>query len=128
MSESNNTYYVSVTIGRNMGDRPMSEKRWDQFRFEAARIVSQSGKLQGQIFSGDGAGLWEDQPEQSYSYAAIVSFDPENVQGDIDTLNARLAYLATLFNQDAIARVLVPLPHGDETLVYADWWPVSGVK
>ena len=84
---------VVVGIGRNVGDEPMSDERWADFRAATAdEVFFASGKLH---FEGEGTGYFEGRAERSYTLVATV----ENPVG----LYHALADLAREFNQDSIA-------------------------
>lgn len=107
-------YYISITIGRNVGDEPMNNNNWGAFKWEIGKAIKKHATLEGVIFSGDGLGVWAGESEQSK--AAIVLADNVN----LPALRQDLASLATKYNQEAIGCAIVELPTGDESLVYAD--------
>jgi hypothetical protein len=90
---------VSVTIGRNVGDTPMSREDWAGFR---QHITAALKELEPQvIFEYLGEGEWHGVKEES---ARIVALFP--VRHDAATLAYLRRFLkswAALYDQDAIA-------------------------
>lgn len=107
-------YYVAITIGRNIGNKPMGAITWAQFEADITQTISNRATIDGQIFAGSGAGVWAGQSEQAQALIVLA----DNV--DQPALRQDLASLATKYQQDAIGCVIVDLPTGDESLVYAD--------
>ena len=105
--------YIAITIGRNVGSKPMSAITWAQFEADITQTISNHATIDGQIFAGSGAGVWAGQSEQAQ--AIIVLADTVNRPA----LRQDLASLATKYQQDAIGCVIVELPTGNESLVFA---------
>ena len=117
-------HYISVTIGRNYGaetkevehawlrNRPMSTDNWKDFQHTIRLILTQNCNIEGFVFNGTGEGKWAGISEDSYTVAVIAS------DYDSDKLRHDLYMAGGDFGQDAIALVVVPLPKGDETLIY----------
>ena len=84
---------VTVSIGRNVGDEPMSDERWYAFREATHEVLDARGTAIH--FEGTGTGYFEGNIEQSFTLVATV----ENVVG----LYHALATLAGEFDQDSIA-------------------------
>lgn len=89
---------VTVTIGRNMGDEPMSANQWNDYAFAVReslqRIVTEFWTV------GAYKGQWEGTTED-----AMIFYGPLRNTTDDRDLNiakARLATLATQYGQDAI--------------------------
>ena len=109
--------YISVTIGRNVGNQPMTLNAWNQFKGKTRRIIHRHGlntPESGVIFDGDGFGAWGTVSEDSHAFI-VLSDSPT-----IHQLKIELAKLAKLYNQEAIGCAIVPLVNGDETLVMAE--------
>jgi len=102
---SDHTYWIS--IGRNVGDRPMPLERWHDFqnaceavfRGVSATIVTEVG----------GRGGWEGETEDTHLF--LVSLPAHSV----NLLRARLALLLPIYTQDAIGFVGGP----GESLIFA---------
>jgi hypothetical protein len=92
MSETSET--VTVSIGRNVGDSPMSEGRWESFCDETLFTVDSLGDV---YFLGTGGGNWGQEQEQSYT--VVASIDVSRKRELVDSL----AICARKFSQDAIA-------------------------
>lgn len=107
-------YYISITIGRNIGTTPMGATKWAQFGADITQAISNYAIIDGQIFAGSGAGVWAGESEQAQ--AIIVLADEVNQPA----LRQDLASLAKKYGQYAIGCAILELPDGDESLVYAD--------
>ena len=107
-------YYVTITIGRNIGDKPMDNSTWINFQTESFNVLATHAQVDGQIFIGDGVGIWGYVHEDAHAYIVLAD------KVDQPALRKDLASLATKYQQDAIGCVIVDLPNGDESLVYAD--------
>lgn len=86
---------IVVSIGRNVGDEPMRDDRWDEFREEAIDVVCRYGVV---VFSGTGTGIDPGTTiiEQSFTLVATLT---TNITG----LYRELAELAWAFGQESIA-------------------------
>ena len=95
---------ISVTIGRNIGDRPMSSARWANFQW--AVIDNMWHNPYPVTTANDGE--WEGVPEESVT-----------ITGETRCFNpVRWAAIARAFSQDAIAVRVNGADHW--TLVYWD--------
>lgn len=88
---------ITVTIGRNVGDEPMSPSSWNNFIFDTRKAFLQSAEdvWAGALYTGGWNGHSEDAyilygPSKSESAAAVT------------ILRQTLAILATKYGQDAI--------------------------
>lgn len=92
-----------VTIGRNIGDVPMSEDDWHAFAYgvESALLASLTG-ADASTSTHYGRGVWQGIAEDSAIISAIAT------RGADDKLRPALADLARLYGQDAIAVVSAP--------------------
>lgn len=110
-------HYISVTIGRNYGERsnkhgqPICDSLWDCFKQSIRDSVTICSTVEGVVFDGEGKGLWGNQTEEAFTLSAIVS------DYDSDALGQILRLYGSAFYQDAVAFVAVPLPQGNETLI-----------
>jgi hypothetical protein len=98
---------VTVTIGRNVGDVPMSEPAWLRFR-DYVRLWLQSALLPDFLATYDGTGEWQGVPEDS---TTIVLSGVSTCVQRAD-LQVWLAATAAIHGQDAIALTI-----GDTELV-----------
>ena len=88
---------VTVTIGRNVGDRPMTNLAWSTFRANVRANLDR--ELGGTTFGPfDGLGQWDGLEEESTAFTHLSAL-PVSVK----RLDNVLASLARLFEQDAIA-------------------------
>lgn len=89
---------VTVTIGRNIGDEPMSRDSWAQFR---ADVIDHLGALlkPAESFVYHGQGEWEGVTEDS---TAILLVATGYTARDTD-VERILSVLADTYSQDAIA-------------------------
>lgn len=79
--------YIGVSIGRNVGETPMSASRWAQFRAEVAAL----GDLQAVKV---GTAEWEGVREDSATLELLVD--------DLDAIRPELAAIAAKYDQDAV--------------------------
>ena len=107
-------YYVAITIGRNVGNKPMPAQHWGAFTWEIGKTIQKHAQIDGVIFSGDGLGVWDKVGERAHAYIVLA----DNV--DQPALRKDLAGLAKKYKQDAVGCAILDLPNGDESLVYAD--------
>lgn len=103
------TSTIVINIGRSVGGQPMNNARWDRFKRELMADLEQA---QADIlFRGDGDGIWAGRIEETaHSVTAIMP------TANIDNLWDRLALLAYLYDQDAIALIAAD---GDANLIMA---------
>lgn len=92
-----NTTHV-VSIGRNVGDRPMPPDDWRSFRIQVGLLARNVGEI---VFAGDGFGYdtATDRVERSYT----VVFTAEEPFDWVERFARGLAYLAAAFCQKTIA-------------------------
>jgi hypothetical protein len=86
---------ITVSIGRNMGERAMSADLWR--RFQRLTVIAVQAFMSELYFAGEGEGIHEGRPEQSFTIVA---------GGDLfmlPNLRLRLADLARAYRQQSIA-------------------------
>lgn len=92
-----------VSIGRNVGDQPLSTAEWTRFKSQALEEVRFAAALKGGqvVFHGEGQGQWagEDGVTVFEGSFTVVAAGPV----DTDLLAETLAVLAWEFGQEAIA-------------------------
>lgn len=91
---------TTVSIGRNVGAVPMTDREWEAFRAAVSACIARAGNL-SILFTGTGVGTWTDADgveviEQSATWVV------EDVI-DIEGLTLDLARTAKRYGQDAIA-------------------------
>jgi hypothetical protein len=86
---------ITVSIGRNMGERPMSADLWR--RFQRLTVIAVQAFMSELYFAGEGEGIHEGRPEQSFT---IVAGGPLHM---LPNLRLRLADLARAYRQESIA-------------------------
>lgn len=89
-------YTVTVSIGRNVGDEPMSTNVWRDFA-RATESAIDFVKTEYYVRNANGAGGWQDNPEDSKTW--VFSMDTTK----LSILEWRMSDLCDLFKQDAIA-------------------------
>ena len=97
------THSITVTIGRNVGDVPMSERRWHEFDTDV------QGTLANNVFARQiiaverhlGRGSWEGVEEDSIKITYLLK--SALTDEAIATLSRDLSELAWFYDQDAIA-------------------------
>lgn len=88
---------IIVSIGRNIGDSPMDDEMWGDFRDQVFRLVE--AHTETIHFFGDGVGVYEGNEEESYTIIGTFSeSDKYN-----HTLFVELCEIADDFWQDSIA-------------------------
>lgn len=100
-------YLVVITIGRNVGNLPMSEADWFGFRKQVANdladvqaVVLQRPKLvMGNVSQ---VGVWQDTEEEACTFVATVSS-----LGRVSRLSAALANTKAVYKQDAIGFIFL---------------------
>lgn len=89
---------TTISIGRNTATGPMSGPQWDRFqRRTEAIVLAACGSFRDLLFTGAGTGQWEGVEEESFTLVAIIDAEL------LVELQARLAMLAKVFGQEAIA-------------------------
>ena len=97
---------VVVSIGRNVGDVPMSDDRWVLFRDQVGAAVHVCATTV-HVDQALSQGSWQGIPEDAATWVAEVP-----TWGAIDNLRRRLGALARHWSQDAIALTI-----GDTELI-----------
>ena len=96
-------YVVSVTIGRNVGTTPMSDRRWREFVMDAQGTIEQNTfeRQRESIEIHRGRGEWSGIEEDS----AMVTVLLRSGLSDEARANLKrdLSELARFYDQDAIA-------------------------
>lgn len=85
---------VTVSIGRNIGENPMSDAAWDDFREGVFQACENAGEIH---FFGDGVGVYEGKEEESYTVTLTLK-DEYDI-----TLLRHLSDYCIIFEQDCIA-------------------------
>lgn len=89
---------LTVTIGRNVGDEPMSLAAWRDFQDTLVLHVTNVLKPSLQFGPFFGEGSWQGVTEQSVVFTFVVGYTTS-----VDDVNSVLTGLAIRFGQDAIA-------------------------
>ncbi len=84
---------VTVSIGRNVGNTPMSDSDWQQFRAET-RAVVQGGNIIAPYYEGTGIGT-----DREESYTIVAEFKPNHELA----FTRGLYDLCAQFEQDCVA-------------------------
>lgn len=110
---------VIVSIGRNVGDEPMSNERWIDFKLSVCSLFPQ------RIFTGTGIGEYEGTKEESFS---VIAPAPTEVW----FLRGVLRALAREYGQECIAlSIAEPEMIGPDEPKVEEWdgWlgPYSGI-
>lgn len=101
---------ICVTMGRNIGVMPMSNRRWQDARYTVQdAVVGLGGDI---IFNGSGNGLWAGKVTEEA--VALVAFIPEQ---QLPQLRMSLRQIAQHYEQEALG--LVVNDSGDASLVWA---------
>src|SRR5687767_11374488 len=104
---------VVVTIGRNVGDKPMTTTMWSLFKTSVWLAINVRGVVvQSPFVNGDSCqlGTWEGTCEDAAAYVAFVHKD------QLARLASDLASVAREHNQQCIGFIAVP---GTEHLLHA---------
>lgn len=99
-------HYIAANIGRNVGDKPMSESAWGSFKLDVETTLFQAGaRLEDAhgIIEGVG-GEWQGTPEESAHVWQLLT-DAPSASAIADTKHA-LKILARAYGQDAIALIV----------------------
>lgn len=96
-------YVITVTIGRNVGDTPMSVARWSEYRSDVAALLRRlaASGINPTFEFHNGYGEWHGVAEDSHK--ATLMLNHALADDDIAWLRRDLADLAWLYDQDAIA-------------------------
>jgi hypothetical protein len=93
---------LTVTIGRNIGDMPMCDKSWDDFRIRVADILH--AEVPGGIFFAyEGANFYKSEDgtvvhERSKCYLVLTN----GISVNLRRLSDLLAQAALMFGQESI--------------------------
>lgn len=109
---------VAITIGRNIGSKPMSVKHWEAFQRRVLGALSTATRGGPEPTRFQGWGDWEDTSEDSTIVQRYgTSWLPDYGTGDgSEWLRAELGEIARVYRQEAIALVIgegeliAPLP------------------
>lgn len=93
---------ITVTIGRNIGDKPMPQDDWDWFQRQTHAALKSAVPSILFIDRHEGVGEWEGVKEESVKFTAIYDRDSDSLP-KVSILAKRLARLAHTFGQDGIA-------------------------
>lgn len=113
----NLTTYAQLNIGRNVGNTPMDDSRWEWFVSTAQSILMGAQHRVGGSPAGEsqrkdtqvhyGAGIWGGVAEES---AHISLFWEQGM--DVDYIREQAGVIARMFEQDAIAVIVGSELHG----------------
>lgn len=111
--------YIQATIGRNVGNQPMSDQDWARYKLQLKYTLGHA--IASPLNVMDGQGYWADEDSQTVAEEchAITGIIEGHHVNKIPQIKSQLAYFARRYSQDAVAVVIVPLIEGNETLVYA---------
>ena len=94
-------YSITVTIGRNVGDVPMPEQRWEEFKRDVQGTLANYADPSDQAEYADGHGVWGYVPEQMHKRTLLSNYEPD--EAAMMNLSRELSELARFYDQDAIA-------------------------
>ena len=89
--------HIIINIGRNIGDAPMTQGRWDAFRQEV-RTTIRAYTVGDPVAEYRGTAQWGETTEEC---ASIQRWNVTHV--DVDKIRRDLKEYAALFRQEAIA-------------------------
>ena len=90
---------VTISIGRVIGNKPMSDKQWRKFIHLVGEVVKATADKDSLwVNSAKSRNDWEGTPEESRTWV----FDTE--LGNLERIDNALAVLRIDFRQEAIAR------------------------
>jgi len=89
---------VTVTIGRNIGDSPMSPDTWNQFSYETLQAVETY--TSALWVNAPSRSVWQGVPEDARAFYGPLR--DGSGPSELRRLRARLANLATQYGQAAI--------------------------
>jgi len=92
-------YSISITIGRNIGNKPMDKDLWIEFK-DAVNEQLLYLKLHITV-TNQGTGVWEGITEENFIVKGIR--EKPFADNEIDRLAKNLSVLSAKFKQDAIA-------------------------
>lgn len=92
----------TVTIGRNVGDKPMSDEMWTMFQDHAFSLLASYVTHNGDVVeSHKGVGVWHGEVEESCKVTLLAIHSLADAQ--LADLKRGLSYYAAGYHQDAIA-------------------------
>lgn len=91
-------FQVTVTIGRNVSDKPMRYNLWADFQTAIYGLVRDHFAPSITFGPFTGLGEWEGDTEESSVLIAVTSYP-----GDPAAFSERLSAIARWFGQDAVA-------------------------
>jgi len=112
-------YTVVITVGRNVGDEPMSRGRWSLLRAELDKLFGfyfPANVVQRPPYNVDQGqnGTWEGTTEeQADAWVALVRWDDM----DIWRVKRELRDIARQYGQEAIGFILV---EGQDHMIWSD--------
>lgn len=89
---------LTVTIGRNVGNRPLWSHEWREFQSAVSDAVTDLLHPSASFGPFHGTGEWEGVSEDSAVFTFLTAY-PAGVKA----VDERLAQLADMYGQDAIA-------------------------
>jgi hypothetical protein len=119
---------IVITIGRNIGDRPMAVVQWIDFKLAIEALIREVGGTiiqKPEAYDGCQQGIWQGVREDA---AAFIAFTQEwcmaagqrGLDGGMDSitnhLRVRLSEIARRFEQQSVGFIVCA---GTEHLVYA---------
>lgn len=87
---------MTVTIGRNVGNVPMSDAHWQSFTADVLRNIR--ANTRAIYFVGFGTGVWEGTEEESFT---VISETPTTSAAC--AISVSLSFFAEAYGQEAIA-------------------------
>lgn len=104
MTETHDVTAV-VTIGRNVGDEPLSNIRWEAYQYDVNRViagVTDNVFLTPSFAGSSQRGVWDGGSEES----AVWAFTFDSAGYNEDRLRQRLANVASWYDQEAIGLII----------------------
>jgi hypothetical protein len=86
---------ATITIGRNIGNKPMSKRDWDSFKREVSEVFEVL-----YVNGAESRGVWQGVTETSAVFVGLLCVANE------DVVSAKLAVLAKKYKQDAIGFIV----------------------
>lgn len=90
---------ITVSIGRNIGERPMTATAWARFQLQTFELVVERADVLSQTV---GTSLWIDDGETVCEDSYSIIGRPHGVTS-VRVIRSGLARLAKIYRQDAIA-------------------------
>lgn len=98
---------VTVNIGRNLDDRPMSDQQWATFQELVSVLLAETVGKVSYSLTGDCESHWQGEVEQSASFnvvdAQVSADDAARFRNPVQYLRIGLANLARRYGQEAIS-------------------------